>query len=149
MPIIDITMPENALSDQAKALLPEKLGQIALGYEGLKGSRFAEEFTWLYTHELPAKNVTQVAGPLQKPIYRIRFTTLETLLDDERKKNLGVDVAHAIYELEGSQWNEQEAHNRIWVFFEDVRQGDWIAGAEVNNIPDLRKAVEQERAIAQ
>ncbi len=50
MPIIDITMPENALSDQAKAALPEKLGQIALGYEGLKGSRFAEKFTWVFTH---------------------------------------------------------------------------------------------------
>jgi len=30
MPIIDITMPENALTDHAKAALPEKLGQIAI-----------------------------------------------------------------------------------------------------------------------
>jgi len=149
MPIIDITMPENALSDQAKAALPEKLGQIALGYEGLEGSRFAEEFTWVFTHELPAKNVTQVAGSPSKPIYRLVFTTLQTLLDDNSKKNLGADVARAIYEAEGSQWDEQEAHNRIWVFYNDVRQGDWIVGGQVNNIPDLRKAVEQERGIVQ
>ncbi len=142
-------MPDNALTDKAKDELPTKLGSLALGYEGLKGSHFAEEFTWVYIHEVPSNRVTQVAGPLKKPIYRIRFTTLETLLDDESKKNLGVDVAHAIYELEGSEWNEPEAYNRIWVFFEDVRQGDWIAGARVNNIPDLQKAVEQERAIAQ
>ncbi len=149
MPIIDIIMPDNALTEEAKKELPTKLGNLALGYEGLKGSHFAEKFTWVYTHELPSTHVTQVAGPLQKPIYRIRFTTLQTLLDDESKKNLGIDVAHAIYELEGSQWDEQEAHNRVWVFFEDVRQGDWMAGAEVNNIPDLRKAVEQEQAVAQ
>jgi len=101
-------MPENALTDKAKEELPTKLGHLALGYEGLKGSHFAEKFTWVYTHEIPSKRVTQVAGPLQKPIYRIGFTTLQTLLDDESKKNLGVDVAHAIYELEGSQWEPKK-----------------------------------------
>ena len=149
MPIIDITMSDNALSAKAKKELPAVLGQIALGYEGLKGSKFAESFTWVYTHELPSTHVTQVSGPPSKPIYRIRFTTLQTLLDDESKKNLGVDVAHAIYELEGSQWDEQEAVNRVWVFFEDVRQGDWIVGAKVNNIPELRDAANQERGIVQ
>lgn len=149
MPIIDITMPENALSKQAKEALPDKLGQLALGYEGLKGSKFAESFTWVYTHEMPASKITQVSGPLQKPIYRIRFTTLETLIDDQSKKNLGIDVAHAMYELEGSEWNEKEAQNRVWVFFEDVREGDWVAGADLNRISDLRATVELERGIVQ
>ena len=142
-------MSDNALSAKAKKELPGVLGQIALGYEGLKGSKFAESFTWVYTHELPSTHVTQVSGTPSKPIYRILFTTLETLLDDESKKNLGVDVAHAIYKVEGSQWDEQEAHNRIWVFFNDVRQGDWIVGAKVNNIPELRDAANQERGIVQ
>ncbi len=141
-------MPENALSAEAKKELPTMLGHIALGYEGLEGSKFAEKFTWVYTHELPSTNVTQVAGSPSKPIYRILFTTLQTLLDDNSKNNLGADVARAIYKAEGSQWDEQEAHNRIWVFFNDVRQGDWIVGAKVNNIPELRKAVEEELAIA-
>ena len=149
MPIIDITMPDNALSAESKKELPTMLGHIALGYEGLEGSKFAEKFTWVYTHELPSTHVTQVAGSPSKPIYRIIFTTLQTLLDDNSKKNLGADVARAIYKAEGSQWDEQEAHNRIWVFYNDVRKGDWIVGAQVNNIPDLRNAVEQERGIVQ
>ena len=149
MPIIDITMSDNALSSKAKKELPGGLGQIALGYEGLEGSRFAESFTWVYTHELPSTHVTQVSGPPSKPIYRVTFTTLQTLLDDDCKKRLGVDTARAIYKAEGSQWDEQEAHNRIWVFYNDVRQGNWIVGAKVNNIPELRDAANQERGIVQ
>ena len=90
MPIIDIAIPDNALSAKAKQEMPSILGQIALEYEGLAGSKFAESFTWVYIHELPSANVTQVSGPPAKPIYRIIFTTLQTLLDDERKKKLGV-----------------------------------------------------------
>ena len=55
MPIIDITFPEGALDTKTKEALPAKLGQIALGYDGLSGSRFAEAFTWVYTHELPRR----------------------------------------------------------------------------------------------
>lgn len=149
MPIIDIAIPDNALSAKAKQEMPSILGQIALEYEGLAGSKFAESFTWVYIHELPSANVTQVSGPPAKPIYRIIFTTLQTLLDDERKKKLGVDVAKAIYKMEGTEWNEDEAHNRIWIFFDDVHQGDWIVGAKVNNIPDLKNKADQERGISQ
>ena len=149
MPVIDITIPQGALSNEAREALPATLGRIAIGYEGLSGSRFAEEFTWVYVHELPATHVTQVSGALPKPIYRVRFTTLQTLLDDDRKERLGTDVARAIYEAEGSPWDEKEAHNRVWTFFEDVRQGDWIVGARVNHIEELRQAVEKERAACQ
>ena len=68
-------------------------------------------------HELPAENLTQVSGVAPKPLYRVRFTTLETLLDDDGKKRLGADVARAIYEAEGSAWDEREAQNPHWVSF--------------------------------
>lgn len=146
MPVIDIEYPKGALSEKAKQELPGRLGQLAIGYEGLKGSRFAEAFTWVYLHEQPAAHVTQVAGPPPKPIYRVRFTTLQTLLNHEDKHRLGTDVAKAVYEVEGSKWNEEEAYNRVWVFFEDVREGDWIAGARINNLKALRKRVAEEQA---
>lgn len=41
MPIIDIIMPDNALSEKAKKEIPSVLGQIALEYEGLAGSKLA------------------------------------------------------------------------------------------------------------
>ncbi len=149
MPVIDITIPQGALSAEAKKELPAVLGRIAIGYEGLSGSVFAEEFTWVYIHELPAMNVTQVSGTPPKPIYRLVFTTLVTLLDDDSKQRLGTDVARAIYEMEGTPWDEGEAYNRVWTFFDDVRQGDWIVGARVNTIRALRAEVEKERAAAE
>ncbi len=93
--------------------------------------------------------MTQVSGPPAKPIYRVRLTTLRNLLDDESKKQLGADIARAVYDAEGSPWDEQEAHNRIWIFFDDVREGDWIVGSRVNRLQELRDAVEQELTTAQ
>ncbi|MCG8404130.1 MAG: hypothetical protein MI923_02920 [Phycisphaerales bacterium] len=145
MPIIDITLPEGALPKKALERLPETVGQIALKYEGLKGSPFAEAFTWVYTHEVPSPNLVQVSGKPPKPIYRFLFTTLQGLIDQESKHKLGIEVAKAIYEFEESPWNEEEAHNRVWVFFNDVREGDWIVGAGINNLPDLRARVEREK----
>ncbi len=58
MPVIDITLPRGALPAKAKKALPSTLGRIAIEYEGLSGSKFAEDFTWVYVHELPAENLT-------------------------------------------------------------------------------------------
>lgn len=148
MPTIDVEFPRGALSDRAKQDLPDRLGQIALEYEGLKGSPFAEAFTWVYLHELPAEHVTQVSGEPAKPIYRLRFTTLQSLLNHDAKHQLGIDVARAIYDAEGSEWDEVEAYNRVWTFFEDVREGDWIVGARINNIKSLREKAREEQAAA-
>ncbi len=146
MPIIDVTVQEGALGAAELASLPEKLGHIALEHEGLAGSAFAERFTWIYVHEVPRANVTQVAGPPPKPLYRLRLTTLQTLLDNDSKVRLGQALAKAIYELEDSPWNADEAHNRIWTFFEDVREGDWMAGDRINSTRAIREALEAEKA---
>lgn len=148
MPIIDLTIAEGTLSAEARERLLGNVSRIAIEYEGLAGSEFAERFTWVYTQELPNERVRQVPGPPPKPLYRFAFTTLEGLLDDEAKKRLGQDVARAVYEVEGTAWDEEEAYNRVWVFFDDYRQGDWIVGGRVNAIHALRERVEAERASA-
>ena len=146
MPIVDLTVAEGALEDQKRQELLDRVGRIAIVYEGLSGSKFAESFTWVYLHELPAANVTQVSGVPPKPLYRFVFTTLQTLLDNESKHRLGEEVARAVYDIEGSKWDAKEAHNRVWVFYDDYRQGDWIVGGQINAIKDLRAEVEKERA---
>ena len=146
MPIVDLTIAEGTLSAEDQDRLVDKVGRIAIDYEGLSGSQFAEKFTWTYIHELPAAKVSQIHGKPPKPLYRFTFTTLETLIDNESKHRLGVDVAKAVYEIESADWDAAEAHNRVWVFFNDYRQGDWIAGSLINCIKDLRAEVEKERA---
>ena len=148
MPIVDLTIAEGTLSAENRERLLDKVGRIAIDYEGLSGSKFAEAFTWVYVHELPATHVSQISGKPPKPLYRFTFTTLQTLLDNESKHRLGEDVARAVYEIEGATWDEGEAYNRVWVFFDDYRQGDWIVGATVNSIKALREEVEKERASA-
>ena len=119
MPIVDLTVAQGGLSAKDRERLLDKVGRIAIDYEGLSGSKFAESFTWVYLHELPAAHVSQISGQPPKPIYRFTFTTLQTLLDNESKHRLGEDVARAVYEVEGTPWDAQEAYNRVWVFFDD------------------------------
>lgn len=148
MPIIDLTLAEGTLSKEDRDKLLDKVGRIAIDYEGLSGSKFAEAFTWVYVHELPAAHVTQISGAPAKPVYRFTFTTLQTLLDNESKHRLGEEVARAVYDIEGAAWDEGEAYNRVWTFFDDYRQGDWIVGARINSIKGLRAEVDAERAAA-
>ena len=148
MPIVDLTVAKDSLSDAEKKRLLDRVGRIAIDYEGLSGSKFAESFTWVYLHELSAANVSQISGTPAKPLYRFTFTTLQTLLDNDSKHRLGEDVARAVYEIEGAAWDEKEAYNRVWVFFDDYRQGDWIVGGQINSIKALRTEVEKERAKA-
>lgn len=146
MPIVDLTVTKGTLSAEDRGRLLDKVGRIAIDYEGLSGSKFAEAFTWVYLHELPAAHVSQISGKPPKPLYRFVFTTLRTLLDNETKHRLGQDVARAVYEVEGAAWDEDEAYNRVWVFFDDYRQGDWIVGGRINSINALRAEVEKDRA---
>ncbi len=148
MPIVDLTIAEGTLRAKDRERLLDKVGRTAIDYEGLTGSKFAETFTWVYLHELPAAHVSQISGRPPKPLYRFTFTTLQTLLDNESKHRLGEDVARAVYEIEGAAWDEAEAYNRIWVFFDDYRQGDWIVGGQISSIKALRAEVEKERAKA-
>ena len=148
MPIVDLTIAKDSLSAKDIERLLDKVGRIAIDYEGLSGSKFAEAFTWVYLHELPAAHVSQISGAPAKPLYRFTFTTLQTLLDNESKHKLGRDVARAVYEIEGTPFDEAEAYNRVWVFFDDYRQGDWIVGGQINSIKALRSEVEKERALA-
>lgn len=148
MPIVDLTLAEGTLSAEDRENLLNKVGRIAIDYEGLAGSKFAEAFTWVYLHELPTAHVSQISGKPPKPVYRFVFTTLQTLLDNQSKHRLGRDVARAVYEIEGAAWDEDEAYNRVWVFFDDYRQGDWIVGGRINSIKALSAEVERERAKA-
>lgn len=75
MPIIDLTISKETLSTENRNKLLDKVGQLAIGYEGLSGSKFAEDFTWIYVHELPTTHVSQYSGKPPKPLYRFVFTT--------------------------------------------------------------------------
>ncbi|MBY0461307.1 MAG: hypothetical protein K2V38_28650 [Gemmataceae bacterium] len=138
MPMIDFYVEEGALSAAALAKLPAIVSKIALRYEGFEGSKFAAEFTWIYTHLLPKAHVVQAAGKPAKPLYRFDIYTMHGLLDQPSKIKLASDIAQAVYELEGTRWDANEATNRVWTLYRDMREGDWLDGEVVSNLPMLR-----------
>ena len=73
MPIVDLALAKGALNTKDQQRLLEKVGRIAIDYEGLSGSKFAEAFTWTYLPERPAAHVSQVSGPPAKASIASRF----------------------------------------------------------------------------
>jgi phenylpyruvate tautomerase PptA (4-oxalocrotonate tautomerase family) len=145
--MIDISVQQGALPKAKLANLPAQVAQIALKYEGLQGSKIAERFTWILTHEMPAGTLVQADGPPPKPLYRIIITTICGLLSKEKKRLLATEVSKLIYDLEGAQWDPEEAAFRVWILFKDMEDGDWIDGDTVVTL-DYVKAVGKDIVVA-
>lgn len=82
--------------------------------------------------------MVQAAGKPAKPLYRFDVYTMQGLLDQPSKIKLAGDIARAVYDLEGSPYDAVEATNRVWVLYRDMREGDWLDGEVVSNLPRLR-----------
>ena len=145
MPMIDFFLEEDALPDNSIQDLCKRVGQVALEHERFDGSALAKSLTWIYAHKMPRRYVLQAQGRPTKPLYRFAIYTLEGLLDKERKHSLASKIARLVYEAEGSVWNSEEATNRVWVLYEDKKEGDWIDGEQLNSLAELRQIIEHDK----
>jgi phenylpyruvate tautomerase PptA (4-oxalocrotonate tautomerase family) len=144
MPLIDLTMPEGALSDEAReALLPELVERM-LKWEGAPDNEFFRSITWIHVHELPAQNVTSAGRPVTEPIFRLNITVPEGALSDRRKAGLADDLTKAVLEHAGLE-DDESAPLRVWVVIGEVKDGNWAAAGQIVRFGDLVKAAQGDR----
>ena len=62
MPMIDLTMPEGALADQAKAALVERLTATLIELEGAPDNEYVRASTWVFVDERPAGAIAVGSG---------------------------------------------------------------------------------------
>jgi phenylpyruvate tautomerase PptA (4-oxalocrotonate tautomerase family) len=144
MPLIDLTMPEGALSIEAReALLPELVDRM-LKWEGAPDNEFFRSITWIHVHELPSRDVTAAGQPVHEPVFRLNITVPEGALSDRRKAGLVDDLTKAVLEHAGLT-DDPSAPMRVWVVIGEVPDGNWAAAGQIVRFADLAKAAAGER----
>ena len=142
MPIMDVTYPQGALTDEARDALVEDLTTTLLRAERAPDTEFFRNVTWVYLHELPPHAVRANGRPVPAPTFRVDVTTPEGALSDRRREELVGEATRVVREHAGIA--EEEAL-RVWVLCHEVAEGSWGAGGTVVQFQKLRAAAAAER----
>jgi phenylpyruvate tautomerase PptA (4-oxalocrotonate tautomerase family) len=137
MPMIDMTMPRGALSDDARETLMGQLSQTLLKWEGAKpGNVAADSIAWTFCHEPELVTVAHKAA--QEPRYRVVVGVPEGTLGDEEKEGLVADVTEQVLLADsGGKEPKPEALARVWVIVNEITDGNWGGAGRIFRLPDI------------
>ena len=147
MPMIDLTVPRGALSDEAKAELMAALSRTVLKWEGA-GNKAAESIAWSFLHE-PAL-ATVFGQPLTEPRYRLVVGIPQGLLDDEERLGMVAEMTDQVLRAEkGAAALTRDDRLRVWVLINEIPEGHWGGGGQIFRLADnLRFTGSDEAEIA-
>lgn len=141
MPKLDLTIPADALSEDAQGGLARQLGATLLHWEGAPDTDFFRSITWAHVHALPAQSI-QTPDGVAEPHAVIEVTVPSGALSERRKAGLVEDVTKVV--LEATGWGA-EASLRVWTLIHEVPDGNWGAAGQVVRFEQLREAAKAER----
>ncbi|MHC2337553.1 tautomerase family protein [Bradyrhizobium sp. USDA 4454] len=148
MPMIDVTIPEGALSPEAEARLIKELGDILIGHEGFDpANRIAQSVTVVFLHRPAA---VYVAGqPSPSPRYRIVPTVPEGQYTEASRAALVKDVTDAVVRADGGSFEDVAA--QVWVFPTEIPDGQWGSRGVIRPLPDIQAFIagEHERKVGE
>jgi phenylpyruvate tautomerase PptA (4-oxalocrotonate tautomerase family) len=138
VPMIDVTLPEGALTEDQRNALGERLTNTILKWEGAAEIPFSRQITLVYFDEYRAGTVYVAGEPATEPRYRVLVTIPEgSIKDDERKAGLVEEVTRDVLEVEGAEG--EEAAFRVWVFIHEVPDGHWAGAGRIFRLRDIVK----------
>jgi phenylpyruvate tautomerase PptA (4-oxalocrotonate tautomerase family) len=142
MPMIDVTLPEGALTEDAKSELVERLSATLIAAEGAPDTEYVRAITWCFVDERPAGAINVGGSPARRPIYRVVLTLPEgtptlhgSLMLANREKLIRKMTEHVL-EAEGTPYSDAEA-GRVWVQMREVRDGHWGGFGAVARMEDI------------
>lgn len=140
MPMIDVTLPEGALSEEKRDALAERLTTTLLKWEGAGDLAFARQITVVYFDERRAGTVYVAGAQATEPRYRLLVTIPDgAITDDERKAGLVDELTQAVLEVDGASGDE--AAFRVWVFIHEVPDGHWAGAGRIFRLRDIARLV--------
>jgi phenylpyruvate tautomerase PptA (4-oxalocrotonate tautomerase family) len=146
MPIMDVTYPQGALTEDQRTELADELTTVLLRAERAPDTDFFREVTWVFVHELPEGTVLTAGRPVEQPIFRVECTTPEGALSDRRREELVAEATRVVREVAGIA---EEDAMRIFVLCREIDEGSWGAGGQVIRFEQLREAAKAEREKAE
>lgn len=142
MPIIDLTLPRDALPRSALDELARSLIAALLQCDLARGNPRAEAMNWVYihTHEPRDLIVGGPAGTEGRPHYRLDVTLMAGAMKDEQREEIARSMTAAVLAAEGGAINPLNAA-RVWVLFHEIPDGHWAAGGRLYRLDEVKRLV--------
>jgi phenylpyruvate tautomerase PptA (4-oxalocrotonate tautomerase family) len=132
--MIDFTLPCDALSTNVRDRLVDDLLATLLRWERAPDNARSKSLAWAFV--LVADSVIVASSPSGLPHYRVRVTTPQGALDDERRAGLVADVTELVLRAEGSPVTAEHAF-RVWVLLDEIADGSWGAEGRIWRFRDV------------
>jgi phenylpyruvate tautomerase PptA (4-oxalocrotonate tautomerase family) len=132
MPMIRLTVPTGALTDQGRTTVQRDLAAVLLRWEGAPDTAFFRAQAWSYLVELPEGAQTTAGG--DEPRFLVEVTVPQGALSERRKAGL---VEEATKTVLGAAGLGADDTLRVWVLVHEQPDGTWGAGGSVVRYADL------------
>lgn len=143
MPMIRLTVPTGALTDQGRATIQRDLAAVLLRWEGAPDTAFFRAQAWSYLTELP-KGAQKTAED-DAPRFLIEVTVPQGALSQRRKAGLVEEATATVLSAAGLSPDQAL---RVWVLVHEQPEGTWGAGGSVVRYADLVALAKGQRADA-
>ena len=143
MPMIELTLPAGALSEDALDSLADSLMRALLRAERVP-EEVAERdlLAWVYVHELPRERVYtggQRLGERAAPI-RLDISIPAGVVSPDDKSGFVAEATQLLLEAMGEDPGDTAAASRVWVLFREVPDG-WGAAGRLLSLSQIAKIV--------
>jgi phenylpyruvate tautomerase PptA (4-oxalocrotonate tautomerase family) len=142
MPMIDLTLPEGALTDDAKKTLVEELTTTLIRMEGAPDNEYVRAITWVFVDERPHGAIAVGGAPAERPVYRVQLTVPEGApgihgpLVAKNRQALVEQVTERVLAAEGTEPTPAEA-GRVWVQIREIPDGFWGGFGKIARMEDI------------
>ncbi|MFF0226866.1 4-oxalocrotonate tautomerase family protein [Streptomyces sp. NPDC004629] len=143
MPMIRLTVPTGALTNQGRATIQQDLAAVLLRWEGAPDTAFFRAQAWSYLTELPEG--AQKTAEDDAPRFLVEVTVPQGALSERRKAGLVEEATGTVLSAAGLS---PDHALRVWVLVHEQPEGTWGAGGSVVRYADLAALAKGQRADA-
>jgi phenylpyruvate tautomerase PptA (4-oxalocrotonate tautomerase family) len=142
MPMIDFTLQDDALTDEAREQLVADMTSALIKYEGAPDNEYVRSITWCFVDRRPARDVVVGGDPGAQPVYRVVMTVPEGTpglagpLNEGRRAKLVRHVTELVLRAEGTEPTLAESR-RVWVQIREIPDGFWGGFGEIAHMDDI------------
>ncbi|GAA2407594.1 tautomerase family protein [Streptomyces coeruleofuscus] len=132
MPMIRLTAPAGALTEQGRQSIQRDLAAVLLRWEGAPDTAFFRAQAWSYLTELPED--AQTTAEDDAPRFLVEVTVPQGALSERRKAGLVEEATKNVLAAAGLGPDDAL---RVWVLVHEQPDGMWGAGGSVIRYDDL------------
>ncbi|MGR6922364.1 hypothetical protein ACU635_49630 [[Actinomadura] parvosata] len=134
MPMLDVHIPEGALSQEAEAALMNRVTEILIRHEGFDpADPVTRSVSWAFLHRPAAVYVG--GAPASAPRYKVVPSVPEGQLDARARAGVVAEITEAILDAENGAWPRDPG--RIWVFPTEIPEGHWGGHGQIRPLASI------------